>query len=114
MSLSVVNTYRHRKLICKGELFLEKYDSVSAKDALKTVLEMNPNHPGALLAMARAWRSGGTWPRTPTILWNLLMLPVAWSMHGGGFWGAWPLAVAAILAIVAALMSGRHESDAVV
>ena len=68
----------------------------------------------ALLAMARAWRSGGTWPRTPTILWNLLMLPVAWSMHGGGFWGAWPLAVAAILAIVAALMSGRHESDAVV
>ena len=28
--------------------------------------------------------------------------------------GAWPLAVAAILAIVAALMSGRHESDAVV
>lgn len=41
----------------------------------------------ALLAMARAWRSGGTWPRTPTILWNLLMLPVAWSMHGGGFWG---------------------------
>ena len=68
----------------------------------------------ALLAMARAWRSGGTWPRTPTILRNLLMLPVAWSMHGGGFWGAWPLAVAAILAIVAALMSGRHESDAVV
>ena len=41
------------------------------------------------------------------------MLPVAWVCTAAAS-GAWPLAVAAILAIVAALMSGRHESDAVV
>lgn len=37
-----------------GELFLEKYDSVSAKESLEAVLAANPAHPGANLAMARA------------------------------------------------------------
>ena len=60
----------------------------------------------ALLAAARAWRSGVAWPRTPTILWNLLLLPVAWNMWEGGFWGAWPVGVAAVLGIWAALTSG--------
>lgn len=55
-----------------------------------------------LLVMARAWLKGLAWPRTPTILWNLLLLPVAWSMFGAGFWGAWPLAVVALLGIVSA------------
>lgn len=40
--------------VAQGELYLEKYDSVAAKDGLKTVLGVNPHHPGALLAMARA------------------------------------------------------------
>ncbi|MGD8895521.1 MAG: tetratricopeptide repeat protein [Acidobacteriota bacterium] len=39
--------------VARGALYLEKYDSVAARDALKTVLEMNPSHPGALLAMAQ-------------------------------------------------------------
>ena len=38
----------------RGSLYLAKYDSVSARQALKAVLERNPQHPGALLAMARA------------------------------------------------------------
>ena len=38
----------------RGSLCLAKYDSVSAREALKAVLERNPQHPGALLAMARA------------------------------------------------------------
>ncbi len=33
-----------------------------------------------LLAMARGWARLADWPRTPTLLWNLLMLPVAWSL----------------------------------
>lgn len=62
----------------------------------------------ALLAMARGWVRALPWPRTPTILWNLLLLPVAWSMWGAGFWGAVPLAVAALLAIAAGF-SARGE-----
>ncbi len=42
-----------------GDLFLEKYDSPSAQDEYTTVLQSNPNHPGALLGMAKAaWFDG--------------------------------------------------------
>jgi tetratricopeptide (TPR) repeat protein len=37
-----------------GELFLEKYNSRDAREALKEVLAVNDKHPRALLAMARA------------------------------------------------------------
>ena len=40
--------------VARGALYLEKYDSPSARDTLQAVLERNPSHPGALLAMARA------------------------------------------------------------
>jgi hypothetical protein len=32
-------------------------------------------------ALAWGWSRGADWPRTPTILWNALLLPVAWSLH---------------------------------
>lgn len=37
-----------------GELFVEKYDGAQAGDALRDALALNPNHPRALLALARA------------------------------------------------------------
>ncbi len=37
-----------------------------------------------LLGMAAAWRRGADWPRTPTLLWNAILLPVAWSLHESG------------------------------
>ncbi len=33
-----------------------------------------------LLVMARGWAQAKDWPRTPTVLWNALLLPVAWSL----------------------------------
>ena len=33
-----------------------------------------------LLVVARGWLQGRDWPRTPTVLWNALLLPVAWSL----------------------------------
>lgn len=33
-----------------------------------------------LLALARSWVTGADWPRTPTVVWNLLLLPVAWGL----------------------------------
>lgn len=35
-----------------------------------------------LLVLARAWARRADWTRTPTLLWNALLLPVAWSLHG--------------------------------
>jgi hypothetical protein len=35
-------------------------------------------------ALARGWFRAADWPRTPTLLWNALLLPVAWSLHDSG------------------------------
>jgi len=43
-----------------GELFLEKFDGTEADASLKAALARNPNHPGALLAMARTMEFNGT------------------------------------------------------
>jgi hypothetical protein len=39
---------------------------------------------GALSVMALGWRRGAGWQKTPTVVWNLLLLPVAWSIVQGG------------------------------
>ena len=42
-----------------GELFLEKYNGPEADAAMKDVLQRNPNHPRALLGLARAMEFNG-------------------------------------------------------
>ena len=58
----------------------------------------------SLGAMSRAWWRGHDWPRTPTLLVNALLLPVAWSLLQSD---RGPVAVAtgalAVVGIVAAL-----------
>ena len=65
----------------------------------------------ALLALARAWGRASQWARTPTLLWNVLLLPLAWSLHESG---RTPIGLAiagvAVASIVAALASpGRAD-----
>jgi tetratricopeptide (TPR) repeat protein len=50
-----------------GDLFLEKYDSPSAQTEYQAVLEQNPNHPGALLGMAKAIWFDGSGDAGPSI-----------------------------------------------
>jgi hypothetical protein len=68
-----------------------------------------------LLALARGWFAAADWPKTPTVLWNALLLPVAWSLREGDR-GALALAVgalalASIVAAVAAPRARRETSD---
>jgi hypothetical protein len=69
----------------------------------------------ALLLLARGWRTGGSWPRTPTIVWNLLLLPVAWSLHQGGRTAIGAslavVAVASVVAAIAAAPTDRHPAE---
>ena len=67
----------------------------------------------ALLALARAWFRADDWPKTPTVLWNVLLLPVAWSLREGDR-GALALAVGVVAAasIVAAAAAPRTPRDA--
>ena len=51
----------------------------------------------ALGLLARAWVTGATWPNTPTVVWNALLLPVAWSLFQSG-----RTLIAAAVALVAA------------
>lgn len=37
-----------------------------------------------LLALGHFWVRGANWPNTPTIVWNALLLPVAWGLVQGG------------------------------
>lgn len=54
----------------------------------------------ALGWLARGWLRGQDWPRTPTLLWNVLLLPVAWSLHDAG---RTPLALGVGLVALASL-----------
>jgi hypothetical protein len=65
----------------------------------------------ALLAVARAWARAAPWARTPTVLWNVLLLPVAWSLHESDRdVVALGVGCVAVASIVAALSSpGRRD-----
>jgi hypothetical protein len=65
---------------------------------------------GALGVLAWAWWRGFPWPVTPTVLWNALLLPVAWGLFQGGrgILGSMVLAVA-VAGIIAALASGARR-----
>ena len=64
-------------------------------------------------ALARGWWSGANWPNTPTVVWNLLLLPVAWSLlQAGRGVVALLLAAVAVLGIVSAVRADTSDPDA--
>jgi uncharacterized membrane protein YidH (DUF202 family) len=65
-----------------------------------------------LLALARGWARAGDWPRTPTLLWNALLLPVAWSLQESGRTTiALAVAAVAVASIVAALSAPARRDE---
>lgn len=60
-----------------------------------------------LAYLTRGWWTAATWVRTPTLVWNVLLLPVAASLvqAGQGLIGGLVLGVA-LLSLVAAIASG--------
>ncbi|MCE1178483.1 MAG: hypothetical protein LWW86_05560 [Micrococcales bacterium] len=68
----------------------------------------------ALFALGHIWfRTDNWWPRTPTIVWNLLLLPVAWSLHQSGrSLIAVGVALLAIVGIGSAMATANEQQDA--
>ena len=65
-----------------------------------------------LLAVGMSWLRGRLWPRTPTIVWNLLLLPASWTLGTStGLWFGLGLALLAIIGIVAAVLSPAHDFE---
>ena len=66
----------------------------------------------ALALVALGWVRGASWPRTPTIVWNVLLVPVGVGLiQGGRTVVGWTVVVVALGATLAAL--GAREPDAV-
>jgi hypothetical protein len=63
-------------------------------------------------ALARGWWRGANWPNTPTIVWNLLLLPVAWSLfQADRAVVALVLGLVALVGIVAAVRADTNEDS---
>ena len=63
-------------------------------------------------ALARGWWNGDNWPNTPTVVWNLLLLPVAWSLFQAGRGVvALVLAAVAVLGIFSAVRADTSELE---
>ena len=61
-------------------------------------------------ALARGWWTGRNWPNTPTVVWNLLLVPVAWSLfQAGQAVVALVLAAVAVLGIVSAVRADTSD-----
>ena len=67
-----------------------------------------------IAVLARSWLRGADWPNTPTVVWNVLLLPVAWSLlqAGRGLVGV-AVGVVALVGVVAAVRArtGQPWSD---
>ena len=63
-------------------------------------------------AMARGWVRGDNWPNTPTVVWNLLLVPVGWSLvqSGRGLVGALVIVVA-LVGIVSAIKADTTDTE---
>jgi hypothetical protein len=63
-----------------------------------------------LLALGRYWVVGADWPRTPTIVWHALLLPVAWGLvQSGRGLIAVVVAVVALTGIGSAVAAGGAD-----
>ena len=65
-------------------------------------------------ALARGWLGEGTWPRTPTLVWSALLLPVGLGLvQGDQSLAGWlVLAVATVTAVAALRVRGGQDAFA--
>ena len=60
--------------------------------------------------LARGWLRGDNWPSTPTIVWNVLLLPVSWSLlQAGRAVVAVPLLLVALAAVVCSARADTRD-----
>lgn len=62
--------------------------------------------------VVRGWLGTAQWPRTPTIVWNAILLPVGFSLvQGTRVLVGWTVIVVAVVAIVAAWVARDPDTE---
>ena len=62
--------------------------------------------------LARGWLGSAQWPRTPTLVWNVILLPVGVSLvQGNRVAIGWVVIAVALVAIVAAWVARDREAE---
>jgi hypothetical protein len=64
-----------------------------------------------LAVLVRGWLRALPWPRTPTIVWNALLLPVAYGLVQGERVGVAVMVAAAAVTGIAAALASPSEAD---
>lgn len=65
---------------------------------------------GCVAALAWLLNAGRSAGRTPTLLWNALLLPVGFTVGDGGApWAGWLIIAVAVLTFVATVLARPHE-----
>ena len=83
-------------------------------DAVRVVMSALLIMVGAigLGVLARGWLGAASWPRTPTIVWNAILLPVGISLvQGTRVVIGWAVLVVAVVAIGAAWVARDPETE---
>jgi inner membrane protein involved in colicin E2 resistance len=63
-------------------------------------------------ALARGWVRGDNWPNTPTVVWNLLLVPIGWSLVQGDRRAVGVLVIlVALVGIVAAIRADTTDHE---
>ena len=64
-----------------------------------------------LAVVTRGWVRGSWWPRTPTIVWSLLLLPVGWGLiQGTKTFVGWLVVGVALVTALAAVAAKEPET----
>ena len=66
----------------------------------------------ALAVLTRGWLGTGEWARTPTIVWNLLLLPVGWTLVQAGRAVGWAVLGVAVVATLVAFVTRTDRNPA--
>jgi hypothetical protein len=103
-------------LVAAAAFYLYELAAGEGSDATRVVMSALLILVGAagLAALVRGWLGDGSWPRTPTLVWSVLLLPVGIGLvQGTRTLVGWTVVLVALACGVAAWVAREADSEVV-
>ena len=103
-------------LVAVAAFYLYELAAGEGSDATRVVMSALLILVGAagLALLARGWLGDGSWPRTPTLVWSVLLLPVGVGLvQGNQTLVGWVVVVVALACAVAAWVAREDDAEVV-